>query len=370
MSLADLDAVAIAGLVTRRDLAAVEITRAALDRLAEADGRLRAFQETWPERAIRAAEKVDRAVAAGERLPLAGVPIGVKAWQRDAPSTERLCRAGCVVLGLTSVPRPVHDWQTWGVTSRGLTLNPWRPDRSPGGSSAGSAVAVASRIVPLATGSDGAGSLRIPAAWCGVLGLKPTGHGGTVAVDGAVVRTARDAMLHLSVLNGAPADPGRWPARATWSGTLGFAEVDEEQAAIARAAAGRLAAAGMIEWQHRPVRLADPEPAWRAARAGGQHEARARNDAALSEIFRAVDVLCTPTTPIPPHGHQGPGSAMAVALTWAFNLSGHPAISVPAGFAGDGTPVGLQIIAAHGRESLLTRIARELEDISAPVLAS
>jgi Asp-tRNA(Asn)/Glu-tRNA(Gln) amidotransferase A subunit family amidase len=88
--------------------------------------------------------------------------------------TVRLVAAGCVPVGATAVPGRGTSWQTWGHTDRGPTLNPLGPAFSPGGSSAGSAAAVAAGLVPLATGSDGAGSVRIPAAWCGVLGLKLT----------------------------------------------------------------------------------------------------------------------------------------------------------------------------------------------------
>jgi len=83
-------------------------------------------------------------------------------------------------------------------------------------------------------------------------------------------------------------------------------------------------------------------------------------------------VLLTPTTPLPPHGHDGPGEAMPVDLTWGFNISGHPAISIPAGRAADGTPVGLQAVARHGREDVLLRLAADLERLSpwpVPVIA-
>lgn len=89
-------------------------------------------------------------------------------------AARRLIAAGAVPVGATSVPGPGTRWQTWGLGAHGRTVNPWRPDRTPGGSSAGSAVAVAAGLVGLATGSDGAGSVRIPAAWCGVFGLKTT----------------------------------------------------------------------------------------------------------------------------------------------------------------------------------------------------
>ncbi|XVQ15422.1 amidase [Spirillospora sp. CA-255316] len=377
---AGLDATAMAALVRRREVSAVELVTAALARLEAVDGRLRAFTRTWPERAVESARAVDRAVARGERLALAGVPIGVKAWARSqAAQTGRLERAGCVVLGSTSVPLARTDWQTWGHTDRGPTVNPWRADRTPGGSSAGSAAAVAAGIVPLATGSDGAGSLRIPAAWCGVVGLKPTNRRlpaadrAGLAALGALTGTVRDTALYLSLMLGEDfrGSGGGRPLRAAWSASLGFAEVDPEQAAVARAAAERLAEAGVITLRPRDPRLLDPEPVWRALRAGapgpGALRVRRANDERLAALFGEVEVLLTPATPAPPHGHQGPGEAMTVDLTWAFNVSGHPAASVPAGLSAAGLPVGLQAVAAHGREVLLLRVAAGLEAMTPPL---
>ncbi|SDD09074.1 Asp-tRNAAsn/Glu-tRNAGln amidotransferase A subunit [Actinokineospora iranica] len=361
-----LSARRIAELVNTRELAAVDVVRAALARLAEVDGWLRAFRDHWPDQALAEAVAVDRAITAGRRLPLAGVPLGVKAWEwPDSPQIRRLRAAGCVPIGATSVPRGT-DWQTWGHTDRGPTSNPWRPDLSPGGSSAGSAAAVAAGIVPLATGTDGAGSIRVPAAWCGVVGLKPTGRG---RVPGPLARSAADAAAYLGRTLHAtwpPVDqsgpPGcALPVAAAWSADLGLCEADARIVAVARSAADRLTAGAGIVWGDLDVRLRDPGAAWRALRdpAADHTEAkavRARNDAVLSAVFDAVDLVVTPTTPRPPHGHDGPGEHLSVALTWAVNLSGHPAVSVPAGLS-DGVPVGLQLIAAPGREDLLLAVA-------------
>ncbi|MEW2354343.1 amidase [Spirillospora sp. NPDC029432] len=380
------DATATADLVKRGEVSAEEAVRAALGRLAERDPGLRAFTEVRPERAVAAARRVDAAVRRGGRPRLAGVPIGVKAWPRSqSAQTPRLEREGCVVVGLTSVPDASTPWQTWGRTERGPTVNPWRPDRTPGGSSAGSAAAVAAGVVPLATGSDGAGSLRIPAAWCGLVGLKPTNRRlpardrAGLAALGALTRTARDTALYLSVMLGedlaeAAGDAGG-PLRAAWSSSLGYAEPDAGVEAVARAAAGRLREAGAIAWGAGRAgtgpRLLDPGPAWHALRAGrdgaGCRRIRAHNGEALDALFGEVDVLLTPATPTPPHGHQGPGEAMTVDLTWAFNVSGHPAVSVPAGLGADGTPVGLQAVAAHGREAVLLRVAAALEAVTEPL---
>jgi Asp-tRNA(Asn)/Glu-tRNA(Gln) amidotransferase A subunit family amidase len=150
-----------------------------------------------------------------------------------------------------------------------------------------------------------------------------------------------------------------------WSADLGYADTDAGVAGVARAAADRLADAGVITWVPTGVVLDDPEPAWRAHRAGaGTDPARAANDRRLAALFARVDVLLTPTTAGPPHGHDGPGDRMNVSLTWAFNVSGHPAASVPAGLDPEGLPVGLQCVAGHGREDVLVGVAAAVERLA------
>ncbi len=132
---------------------------------------------------------------------------------------------------------------------------------------------------------------------------------------------------------------------------------------MARAAAARLADAGALRLVRpsAPLRLEDPASAWLALRSPGAdpaavQPARVENDRRLAALFADTELLLTPTTPHPPHGHEGPGERYSTSLTWAFNLSGHPAVSVPAGVGPDGCPVGLQIVAPHGREDLLLRV--------------
>ncbi|MCT7356558.1 amidase [Streptomyces sp. 15-116A] len=364
----------IATAVRTRTLRAVDVTARTLERIDRADPELCAFLDVWGEEALRRAGEVDARVEADERLPLAGVPIAVKG-RHGLRTAGPLLAAGCVAVGATSVPGPGTPWQTWGLGAHGRTVNPWRPDRTPGGSSAGSAVAVAAGLVPLATGSDGAGSVRIPAAWCGVMGLKATGgrlpssDRTGLAAPGVLTRTASDAGAWWRAVSGEEyAGRRAFPVPAVWSADLGFATPDPEPVALARAAAARLADAGVLRLVRpsAPPRLLDPAPAWSALRARSgdltdAHRIRAENDRCLAALLTDADLLLTPTTPTAPHGHDGPGDRYSTALTWAFNLSGHPALTLPAGLGTDGCPAGLQLVARHGGETLLLAVAREAE---------
>ncbi|WP_326699800.1 amidase family protein [Streptomyces sp. NBC_01754] len=343
----------------------------ALARIGERDPGLGAFTDVWAEEA-RAREPEARG------LPLGGLPFAVKgpAGIRSFPA-RRLIAAGGVPVGATSVPGPGTYWQTWGRGAHGRTVNPWRSDRTPGGSSAGSAVAVAAGMVELATGSDGAGSVRIPAAWCGVFGLKtttgllPSPDRTGLASPGVLASSAAAAEPYLRhVLDDYAPRPARLPVPAVYSPDLGFASVDPEVAHTVRAAVDRLAAAGVVRLVEHPVTLLDPAQAWTAVRAQAVTPAgrrvRAVNDRLLDACFARVPLLLTPATPDPPHGHEGPGAVYSTALTWAFNLSGHPAASVPAGFTADGCPVGLQLVTGRGTDAELLGTAHAVERVLPP----
>lgn len=227
---------ATAGLAAQAaQLAAGETTSralvdAALQRIAETQPTINAFRVVLAESARAEADEADRRLAAGERLPLLGVPVAVKddtdiageetrfgiagpvpPATADAELVVRLRAAGAIIVGKTTTPE-IGQWPITVGEGFGITRNPWNLAYTPGGSSGGSAAAVAAGLVPAAVGSDGAGSVRIPAAWTGLVGIKPQRgristwpdaeafHG--LTCNGPLARTVGDAALLLDVLTG------------------------------------------------------------------------------------------------------------------------------------------------------------------------
>ncbi|KZS77123.1 amidase [Mycobacterium kansasii] len=209
-----------------------------LERIERLDSQLRAYRVVRYDGARDEAEVAQQRLDAGERLPLLGVPIAVKddvdlagevttygggghgpAVTGDAELVRRLRAAGAVVIGKTNVPELMMMPYTESLTF-GATRNPWNPSRTPGGSSGGSAAAVAAGLAPVAFGSDGGGSIRIPSTWCGVFGLKPqrdrislephddAWYG--LSVNGPITRTVRDAALLLDVTTSVPGPEGEF----------------------------------------------------------------------------------------------------------------------------------------------------------------
>ena len=235
--MADLDlaytpAVELVRLISEKSLSPVELMENCLARIDEVNPRLNCFCFVFAEEAMDLARAAERAVASGEALgPMHGLPVGIKDvtptagkfttrgsrmyedWvpEEDALIVRRFARAGAIMVGKTTTPEFAYDSFTesplWGITR-----NPWNPERTPGGSSGGSGAAVASGCVPLAEGTDMGGSVRIPAAFCGLVGLKPSL--GRIPMDilptvfdnishfGPLARSVSDAALFMNVTSG------------------------------------------------------------------------------------------------------------------------------------------------------------------------
>ncbi|MEZ5377990.1 MAG: amidase family protein [Acidimicrobiales bacterium] len=301
----------IAQRVRTRAQSAREVTEAALARIDALNPTLNAFVAWDADGALAQADAIDQRIAKGEDVgPLAGVPMGVKDLEavegfvtsfgsalhvNDAPATAdsvhvaRYRAAGAVIIGKTNTPEYGHKGATDNVPF-GATRNPWSTDHSPGGSSGGSAAALASGMVPLATGSDGGGSIRIPAALCGFSGLKPTTGripipgsampgSGLLSANGPMALRASDSAYALDVVVGPdPRDPlslphpgQSWaaavataeaPERVVWSPTFGFADVDDEVMEACTAAVRALESAGTEIIEVESIFDADPVTSW------------------------------------------------------------------------------------------------------------
>ncbi|HYU02288.1 MAG TPA: amidase family protein [Jatrophihabitantaceae bacterium] len=439
--------VEIAAAVRDGQLTARAATEAALARVAERDPRIGAFQVVRTAAALAEADAVDHR-SDRATLPLAGVPIAIKdnvpvsgepmrvgsagsdpaAQKSDHEIVRRLRGAGAVVVGLTRVP----ELCVFGATDStfGVTRNPWDVDRTPGGSSGGSAAAVAGGMVAAAHGNDGMGSIRIPAACCGLVGLKPglgvvpaLGNGSWfgMAENGPLATTVADCALVLSVMAGRPelaetADPGRLRIAVSTRNPLAGVPVEASWAAGARHTAEALRDAGHA------VQKADPPYGQRIGpsaivrwTAGTEVDARLLADRTLMEtrirrhaaigrlalragfprpngrerwqcraeaFFAGHDVLITPTlarSPIAAIAWSERGWLANVVANTRYapfpapwNLAGWPALALPAGVGEDGMPRSVQLVARPGGEALLLSVAAQLESLrpwprSAPV---
>lgn len=449
---ASLDAVGLRELIRAREVSAAEVEAVARRALQYAHDDFNAL--TLP--------LFEPALDHEPDGPLAGVPFVIKdsgPFARGVPFAlgsrsirgalalvdhdlmTRFRAAGLVTLGQTISPEMGLSLSTEPV-KHGPTRNPWALDRGVGGSSGGSAVLVAAGAVPLAHGNDGAGSLRVPASCCGLVGLKPsrgrtpcgplvgeTGFG--LVIEFGLTRTVRDAAHLLDAVaaptvgdkytappparpyaNEVHADPGRLRVAVTtgaWSGTA----VDAQVAAATVTVGKELEGLGHTVSEASPA--IDPDAIVEAMMLGvvatgaallraprqpdrSLLEAVTRQVLAETEAFTALDViaaidaqhrvtrpiglfftrhdlLVTPTLGQLPAPHatldyDNPDHTVRSWLrrmfeygpfTAPFNISGHPAISLPLGHSHEGLPIGVQLIAAHGREDLLLRVAAQLE---------
>lgn len=452
-----LSACDIADRVRSRQMTAREATEAALARINASNPALNAFVTLDPEGALRQADELDRAANWDERPNLlAGVPIGVKdlepvaglRWtngskafadqvaSHDSVQVARLRAQGAIIVGKTNTPEFGYKGFTENLLF-GATGNPWDPTRTPGGSSGGSASAVTAGMVPLCTASDGGGSIRIPAAFSGCYGIKPSAgripragdHAptwGTHSAVGPVSRTVRDAGRYLDCAAGphpndldsldgpvgiyeaaAVAEPPRL-RRIAWSADFGYAAVDPEVRRVAGAAARAFADAVGAELVEANPGFDDPMSTWYVIAAAGdlvlldrmsaeqraslEHgfvkfaeqarnltamqmcsalDARHQLNRTMTDFFQTYDLLLTPTVACTAFPAGGPPPAQIdgkpvtpagyLPFTPAFNVTGHPAASLPAGLAANGLPVGLQVVAPRHADALLLSASAAFE---------
>ncbi len=450
------DACGTAQRVRNGEVLAAELVEECLDAIgSDLQTQINAFVFVDAEGARRAAARVDDTRARGGALgPLAGVPFGIKELQQVAgwpdtsaslafsgrvaeqtdTLTRRLIEAGAVPVGLTASPELGRS-SFCATPMHGTTRNPWNLSLTPGGSSSGSAAAVAAGITTFCTGSDGAGSLRIPASFCGVVGFKPTNslvprgprHGGTAGNQayGPLATTVRDVAAFMDCVTGVDdGEFGSVPAPGTfldglddvpsglrlgYSADLGYSRVEPEVRSATEKAFTRLVAAvdATDVSLGGAITLPDAGPAFRTLSMldvwdqvrdlsadqmdlldpsvrqysdvvreasfddyiDAQRQ-RAELMRVVSEVFDKVDVLVTPATPVTAFAAEGPmprridGEDVdhwgSLRLTYPFNLSGHPAISLPVSHDG-GSPIGMQLVTRRFADQLLLRVAARFE---------
>lgn len=436
-------------------LSPVEVARAHLARIDAVEPRLAAFQRVDAEAALTAARLSETRWRNQAPLgPLDGVPATIKdnvdiaglptrhgstttpdtPATADSPVVARLREAGCVFLGKTTLPE--FGWK--GITDSTLrgtpTRNPWNLARSPGGSSGGGAAALAAGIGSFAFGNDGGGSIRIPAAFSGLFGIKPhfgrvphliEGLFATVTTGGPLARSVQDAALALAVMagpdprdwHGLPPPPPGWLARLqprlaglrlAYAPAPGGIAPDAKMRAAVEAAIATLRRAGAditetgplfaplqprfeAYWQASfasrlrqipPSRWDELDPGYRRvaeqglaigveAVLAGQAE-RARLHREVTVLFERFDLLLCPATP-----HAAPPVEIAyhsqgydrwqdgVPYTLPFNLTGHPAASVPCGLTEDDLPAGLQVVGPAYAERQILEACAAMEAVFA-----
>ena len=447
----------LAAAIRTKQVSPVEVVDAVLARIERLNPRLNAYCTVTADLARATARAAEAAVLRREALgPLHGVPyslkdltptqgirttFGSKIFEHHVPTedailVERLRAAGGILLGKTNTP----EFGCKGMTDNkifGTTYNPWNLARTPGGSSGGAGAAVAAGLGPLAEGSDLAGSIRMPASFCGVVGFKPSpgriprypnGNAwNTMSFNGPLTRTVADAALMFQTMVGPDdRDPLSLPdtgedfsaavqgevrlkgLRVAWTPDLRMVPVEPVVQEICAGAVRVFADLGCHIEENSPdyhgahelfsvlnanLRTAavgdyaetwaaqmDPLLVWRLEQGralslrdvGKAETARTALYQRVRQFFETYDLLLLPTTVAPPYAAHG-GYPKTVAgrpistpyeillLTYAFNVTGEPAISVPAGWTTEGLPIGLQIVGRRHADALVLRAAAAFE---------
>jgi aspartyl-tRNA(Asn)/glutamyl-tRNA(Gln) amidotransferase subunit A len=449
-----LSAIDLADQIRSKRLSCVEVVQSFLERIKRIDGALHAYITVCEEEARREAEGADAKLARGEPVgPLHGVPFSVKdlfhtrgvrttAGSRlheayipteDAIPVARLRHAGAILLGKTNTPEFGYKATTENPAF-GPTHNPWSLELTPGGSSGGAAAATAAGISPLSLGSDGGGSIRIPASFCGVFGLKPSfglipmlpcfGAWRSLAHGGPITGSARDAALMLDVMAGpherdrtsVPCGDSQFlPQASEWgrklhigySPDLGFARIEPEIAQIVGESLPALETIGHnVERVDLDLSVAEKifTTIVLAENTGAQFKdidanrefmdgalvkfvemglqvktsdyvgAMLRRDELaqrMSTYFDTFDLLVTSTVSVPPFPIDKPPRQIAgekidplgwLPFTHPFNLTGHPAASVPCGWTSEGLPVGIQVVGPRYEDGRVLSFCAQYEE--------
>jgi amidase len=428
-----------AELVRDGEVSPRELVETALERISRLDRRLNAFRVVFDERALLEADQAGGRARGGDDRPLLGVPIAVKddmavagtprvlgshahgPDEREDCELVRLLRAaGAIVVGVTRTPE-LTLWPFTETAHGGATRNPWDLDVTPGGSSGGAAAAVAAALVPASTASDGAGSIRVPAACCGLFGLKTQRGLVTTAprcdvwtgfaVYGFLTRSVADSALLYEVATGRPfvaaaqRDPGRLRIALTTKIPPGVAvrlrpdqrrateetaqllrslghevvERDPSYGLVGRNVVVRYFAGADAEARTMADRSRLERRTQRIVRAGAGARRLLRRALAAQEadtrrinrIFDDVDVVLSPTTsraPLRIGAYEGRGAARTfnaaagiVAFNPVWNHVGNPAAAVPAGFDDRGLPLSVQLAGPPDGEETLLSLAGQLE---------
>jgi Asp-tRNA(Asn)/Glu-tRNA(Gln) amidotransferase A subunit family amidase len=452
-----------------QELPAQEITETIIERIEKLNPIINAYCTPTLELARKMAKEADERVKRGEKVgTLNGVPISIKDEtevegvrttfgskifennkpRRDDILVKRARIAGAVILGKTNTPAFGFKGETDNLIF-GVTKNPWNLERTSGGSSGGAAAAVASGLSPLAIGSDGGGSIRIPSSFCGTYGFKSTfgrvpqsnmlllGYLGTFVHKGPIVRFVKDAALLLDVLAGEhftdryslpkpnysyleKLDDIPSKLKIGYSLDLGFAEAIDPE--VEKSVLGAIQKFDQLNWsvEKSEVKIKNPEPLFWSFWASGfgytfkpflkkwkdkmdpdfaeliniglnysatdlkmaevQREMVYIN---ISRLLKDFDVIITPTVACPAFEIgksgiydmetlksdiiiNGKRSSLLgwLSFTYPFNISGHPAASIPCGWSNDGLPIGMQVVGKRFDELTLLQVSKAFEDLA------